>query len=513
MLYLSQLYYTSSVELKSGKSTDEASYNTAEVPALTKENLSKFMTVGYHRDNTGVSDVRKASIKISREFLSFSDCIKHIEVSGVQKKSPLSKGSTPTRPLPAPVTDRDSWLPFGLGRQPGQTGTQQARTWKHLPGVKPSSAQGVRPTSTTSRPPVTTTARWGYRPPKGTPKPTSARGGWGYKETKTEQVRSTNNILDSTLASSPFAGNFLRMKTVASKAAGVTPLVKVSPPFSGSEVEMVIPVEACQQYVFDIKVISPNNGVVGTITDIQLPRLQNIADFVPPLMTSVVDVKFLMGGSHDLSAKSNSPIPDSCLLDYLEAVDSFNNRMEIIANRRQEANSALKSVQDGVQDEVEMTQSESLHKFGCVCTSPRLEVEGGSEAAGVYLYQGLTNGRPAYRLDLEERSLPPAPQTPRRTKRFIGRVDGGGSSSTTTARNWMVPAGGGSSSAPPWREYFGITTQSPRDSNTLGRTDRSSLSNMFPARLSEREHQPAGPDRRAPGGGGDQLGGVLQEVQ
>jgi len=214
---------------------------------------------------------------------------------------------------------------------------------------------------------------------------------------------------------------------------------------------------------------------VGTLTDIPLPRLPNIPDFVPPLMTSVLDVKFLMGGSHDLTVRSNSPVPDSCLLDYLEAVDAFNQRMEVIANEREEANSEVKSVQDGVQDEVEMTQSESLHQFGCVCSSPRLEVEGGGDVAGVYLYQGLTNGRPAFRLDLQERSRPPVQPALNRRKRFIGRVDGGGQSSTTTARNWMNPAGGRSSSVPPWREYFGITTtQSPyRPPSSSSQTSKS----------------------------------------
>ena len=457
-----------SVELKSGKATEEASYNSASVPALTKESLSKFMKVGYHRDSSGVSDVRKASIKISREFLSFSDCIKHIEVSGTQKTSPVTKTSSPARPLPG----RN---PFGLGRQPGQSGAQGQRSWGHLARTRERFPGPPVVTPTTSRTPVTTTARWGYKAPKGTPKPTSARGGWGYRETKTEQVRTSNTNFDSSLTPSPFDGNFLRMKTVAAKAAKATPVVKVSPPFSGSEVEMVIPVEACQQYVFDLKIISPNNGVVGTVTDIQLPRLPNIPDFVPPLMTSVLDVKFLMGGSHDLTVRSNSPVPDSCLLDYLEAVDAFNQRMEVIANEREEANSELKSVQDGVQDEVEMTQSESLHKFGCVCSSPRLEVEGGGEVAGVYLYQGLTNGRPAFKLDLQERSRPPVQPTLNRRKRFIGRVDGGGTSSSTTARNWMNPSGGRSSSVPPWREYFGITTtQSPyRPPSSSSQTSKS----------------------------------------
>ena len=190
--------------------------------------------------------------------------------------------------------------------------------------------------------------------------------------------------MDPALAPSPFTGNFLRMKT-APAPAKPTSLVKVSPPFSGSWVEMVIPVDPCQQYLFEINIITPKNAVVATITDLELPKLSDIPDFVPAPLTSVLDVKFLMGGKHDLVAKSGSPVPDSCLIDYLEAVDAFNNRMEIIGNVKEEANNEEKRVQDEVQDKVELTQSEILHRFGCVCSSPRLEVVGGGEVAGVCL--------------------------------------------------------------------------------------------------------------------------------
>ena len=309
------------------------------------------------------------------------------------------------------------------------------------------------------------------RPPTSPRRPSSTSGGsggWGYREKNNTASTSTSlqSGLAPALAPSPFTANFLRMKVVTSPARDTsTPVVKVSPPFSGSSVEIVVPVSACQQFLFEIKIISPNNGVVGTVADIELPRLSDIPDFVPPLTTSVLDVKFLLGGSHDLAVKSSSPIPDSCLLDYLEAVDAFNQRMEIIANQREETNTGLKVRQDLVQDEVEMTQAESLKLHGCVCTSPRLEITGDSEVGGVYLYQGLdTRGRPTYSLDQEQRSLPPQsgprPASLERKKRFIGRVDGGGQVSTTTARNWMAPGGGRPQSS----------SSSSSNSKTLGRT-------------------------------------------
>ena len=285
---------------------------------------------------------------------------------------------------------------------------------------------------------------------------------------------------------STFTSKFLRMKNTGGQKK--TSLVKESPPFRNTDVELVIPVEACQQYTFEVRIISPNNAVVGTIPDIILPKLPDIIDFVPPPVTEVVDVKFLMGGKHDVVAKKGSPIPDSCLLDYFEALDAFANRVEIIANDQHSVTAAEKAIQDKIQDDVEKTQSESLKKFGCICTSPRLEILnmeiGSFDALGVYLYQGMHDGRPYYKQDLEERSLEnkkTAPTTLVRRKRFIGRVDGGGQGTSTTARNWMNPGSGynpgGSTLAPPWREYFGVTTHSPdtRYSNRYSDTGGSSV--------------------------------------
>ena len=98
--------------------------------------------------------------------------------------------------------------------------------------------------------------------------------------------------------------------------------------------------------------------------------------------------------------------PPFLRLHFVEAVDAFNHRMEIIANQREEANTDLKRLQDAVQDEVELTQAERLKLHGCVCTSPRLEISGDSEVDGFYLYQGLdSRGRPTYRSALFSQAI------------------------------------------------------------------------------------------------------------
>ena len=132
--------YLFRVELKSGKATEKTSYNSASRPglnlsSLNKDNMRKYLNVGYHKDSSGVSDVTKASIKISKDFLTFSSCIKHIEATGKKMTSPASKYSKSSSPVPSvPVVCLPpcSRPPLGLGRQPGQTGAQRGRQWGHL---------------------------------------------------------------------------------------------------------------------------------------------------------------------------------------------------------------------------------------------------------------------------------------------------------------------------------------------------------------------------------------------
>ena len=113
-----------------------------------------------------------------------------------------------------------------------------------------------------------------------------------------------------------------------------------------------------------------------------------------------------------------------------------------------------------------------LARHGCSCASPRLELaytqtppgtptsydavkaKHNSPVFGVYLYEGMQEGRPYYRLDMEKRStgefvtrLTPAAVAPEgsatagRRKRVIWRVDGG--PSTTTRLPWNYGAAGG----------------------------------------------------------------------
>ena len=65
---------------------------------------------------------------------------------------------------------------------------------------------------------------------------------------------------------------------------------------TGSEIEIVVPVEPCELYDFSLKIINPQGKEIGKVDNIDLKSLADIDDFVPPPLTSVVMVDYLMGG-------------------------------------------------------------------------------------------------------------------------------------------------------------------------------------------------------------------------
>lgn len=254
----------------------------------------------------------------------------------------------------------------------------------------------------------------------------------------------------------------------SSKVAG--PVLKM-PPFTGEQIELVVPVEPCELYDFVLKIISPQGTNIGEVKNLELKPLADIDDFEPAPLSSVMLVDYLMGGKFQVTTQSGSPVPESCLPDYLEAVDAYANRLETYANENTVTNAVTRQDQFHEQQKVEITQAEYLTRQGCVCASPRLELrmtkpaDEFMPALGVYLYQGLWEGKPYYEQDLEQKSTKEfvrrlQPMKQRRRKRFIGRVDGG--PSTTTYSPWGY--GGLPSNLPttqpPWNYGGGRTTTS-----------------------------------------------------
>merc|ERR1711962_6436 len=313
--------------------------------------------------------------------------------------------------------------------------------------------------------------QWGFNP-SGRPPTDRPGGGWSYPTTTKPPTTTTAKPTSSMKPDyfdgyrpsfwgqpSVFSNQFLRLTTKASpKVAGP---VKKSPPFLSEEVEIDVPVEPCKQYVFEMKIINPQNAEIGKISDLELQALPEIDDYIPPPMTSVILVELQMGGKYQVKTQPTSPVPESCLPDYMEAMDTYAHRLEIVANEQNKNNTVVRRVQSKAQQNVELTQADLLVKQSCVCASPRLELQitpanpaaspHPSPLAGIYLYEGIWEGKPYYKQDLEGRSTMEfhgnkTTTAHHRRKRFIGRVDGGGT--TTTRKPWNYGVAGYTTSRP-----------------------------------------------------------------
>ena len=222
--------------MKKGKSTEIAKFNSATIPPINKETLAKHLTIGYHANpRTGHFDVSKASIKIKREFLTFLDCIGHIEISATAKaREPKSRKTSPSSP--APVSGAGPL--YGAGRGAGQRGGNTAQ-WRHLAadGGQHTPA-GATSTSTVTRTPET----------------------WSYPSTTTTATPSSSSTSPAA-AASVFTDTFLRMKKpVSSQKPAV---VRVSPPFSSAEtVELVLGVAPCQEYSLQLRILPLHRSTV-----------------------------------------------------------------------------------------------------------------------------------------------------------------------------------------------------------------------------------------------------------
>ena len=445
------------------RESEVVSYNSAALPSFNSTDALKYFSIGYFKDpRTGIFDVEKASIKLQTKFITFASCIKHLEVTGRQKVGIAAVKEAFQGPVTQTTTGASikQGKAFGIGRQPGESGRPISRDWRwSSTSLSAGWKEETVESESSANQPESQNQNWQYISSSDEPSSAWAKGGQGFypgsgwDSSQNEYKLGGDRFVPGQTARSGFSKQYVQLlQKPSSTVAGP---VKKSPPFLTEEVEIIVPVEACKEYDFELKVISPQNSLLGKVTKIHLPTLADIPDYIPPTFTSVLELK-MKGGVPQLGVSRNSPIPESCLPEYLEAMDAFANRLEGIANKRDEGLKQHKSHQDTVQDNVELTQAETLNKHGCKCSSPRLEVKHDDSVTqttyesvkakhkqsvfGVYLYEGMREGRPYYKLDLEQRSLPGTKSRPSRRKRSprIGRVDGG---SSTTQRPWNYGSG------------------------------------------------------------------------
>merc|ERR1719158_1472437 len=94
-------------------------------------------------------------------------------------------------------------------------------------------------------------------------------------------------------------------------------------------IEVLIAVQDCAEYHFEVKLFAPRSQEVGKIQNIHLAALADIVTYIPPPVTEVMSITF--GGSSGrpvYGVKTSSGVSAACLPAYFEALDSYRQRLE-----------------------------------------------------------------------------------------------------------------------------------------------------------------------------------------
>jgi len=181
--------------------------------------------------------------------------------------------------------------------------------------------------------------------------------------------------------------------------------VQLRPPFLTDVIMINVPVEDCSQYEFRLDMMSAGKVTVGSVPRLSLPPLAEIAEFVPPPLTSVMTVTYPGRGDPVYGTNPRSGITPNCLPAYFEAYDAYTQRVEAdIAEYLVRSRTATQTIADARQS-LEETQELVLGKFNCTCTSPHIKFsttdddkrEDYGEQFGHYHFGGMHAGRPYFK--------------------------------------------------------------------------------------------------------------------
>jgi len=109
------------------------------------------------------------------------------------------------------------------------------------------------------------------------------------------------------------------------------PIMK-TPPFFGNhnEIELLVDVDPCQAYKFDLKIVSQQGRTLGEIKDLYLPKLSQMSDFRPPKLSKMFIIERTIPLKLKLAPEfgDSNKISESCMKDFLHAVDNHIHVLE-----------------------------------------------------------------------------------------------------------------------------------------------------------------------------------------
>lgn len=179
--------------------------------------------------------------------------------------------------------------------------------------------------------------------------------------------------------------------------------IKMSPPYLQPTIDITLPVEDCAGYMFHIQFYAKKKKL-GEVGSVSLPPLADLPGYVPPPVTSVVQVAF-RSGQPSYSLLPTSGVPLSCLPAYFEAQDAYAQRIENEATWLASEEERVRGLATSSQPLLPAAQGELLKAHGCTCTSPYLKLsttdpnvvkKKEANQLGNYHFGGLHGSHPFY---------------------------------------------------------------------------------------------------------------------
>lgn len=202
-----------------------------------------------------------------------------------------------------------------------------------------------------------------------------------------------------------------------------------APPFLFDTIEIIVDhVEACKPYRFHLKVLSPQNLVLGEIDNLILPPLADMPDYHPPPLSRMFRVQ-LQGPNMPplITLQPGMGVPNSCLAEFFDAVDRHMQRLEADLNFHLRQETKAHGSIDYFKRQLSDEGSAQLKLLGCKCNSTSLILTTNDTTVkskfeptfGTYYFEGMHQGKPYYRSPSRHQQavtlpakLPPASSTP-----------------------------------------------------------------------------------------------------
>ena len=132
----------------------------------------------------------------------------------------------------------------------------------------------------------------------------------------------------STSSSSSYSSSY--SSRTSGSSSELNPSKQFTPPFKGqnNQVELTLNVSPCKRYEFTLKFIGADGTSIGEVVGVQMNSLDQMPSINLPPLTKVLRLR-QRATTLTIDLQPNSPVPASCLITYIQAVDNQLERMKV----------------------------------------------------------------------------------------------------------------------------------------------------------------------------------------